>query len=211
MSPIPSWIELYSERVKACQGDLTNLDLVLREASVPMILVDDERRYLYANPPALSLFGKTLEQLRELHIDDLVPDHSRHLMQAGWERLMSSQYVMGHEIARPDASFDGFSYFGVANVLPGRHVVAFAAADDPPEQPDPLSQPIGGPRTERLTSREREVLALAAGGLNGPAIASELVLTTATVRTHFTNIYRKLDVSDRAGAVAKAMRLGLIE
>jgi ATP/maltotriose-dependent transcriptional regulator MalT len=54
------------------------------------------------------------------------------------------------------------------------------------------------------------VLELAAGGLNGPGIAKALVLSTATVRTHFGHIYRKLEVTDRAGAVAKAMRLGLI-
>ena len=41
-------------------------------------------------------------------------------------------------------------------------------------------------------------------------IAEELVLSRATVRTHFENIYSKLDVRDRAGAVGKAMRLGLI-
>lgn len=210
MSPIPSWIEVYAERVQACRGDLTKLDLVLREASVPMILVDDERRYLYANPPALSLFGKTLEQLRELRIDDLSPDYRRHLMLAGWERLMASQYVMGHEIARADAMFEGFSYFGVANVLPGRHVVAFAAADAQPEVPAPELQ-MRVPIAKVLTPRELEVLALASRGLNGPAIADALVLTSATVRTHFTNIYRKLDVGDRAAAVAKAMRLGLIQ
>jgi ATP/maltotriose-dependent transcriptional regulator MalT len=41
-------------------------------------------------------------------------------------------------------------------------------------------------------------------------IARELVVSAATVRTHFEHIYAKLGVSDRAGAVAKAMRLGLI-
>ena len=53
------------------------------------------------------------------------------------------------------------------------------------------------------------MLELAADGLNGPLIARELVLSTATVRTHFAHIYRKLGVPDRAAAVAKAMRLGL--
>ena len=54
------------------------------------------------------------------------------------------------------------------------------------------------------------MLELSADGLNGPAIAKALVLSTATVRTHFGHIYTKLEVTDRAAAVAKAMRLGLI-
>ena len=54
-------------------------------------------------------------------------------------------------------------------------------------------------------------MALAAQGLNGPAIADELVVSPATVRTHFGNIYEKLGVGSRSAAVAKAMRLGLID
>ncbi len=87
-------------------------------------------------------------------------------------------------------------------------MVAFA----PPDWPDGAAPRPTAPEPAQgrlLTPREVEVLELAAGGLTGPDIASELVLTPATVRTHFTNIYRKLDVSDRAAAVAKAMRLGL--
>jgi ATP/maltotriose-dependent transcriptional regulator MalT len=62
-----------------------------------------------------------------------------------------------------------------------------------------------------LTPREIEVLALAADGLSGPELARGLVLSPTTVNTHFKNIYEKLDVRNRAAAVAKAMRLGLIE
>jgi DNA-binding CsgD family transcriptional regulator len=61
-----------------------------------------------------------------------------------------------------------------------------------------------------LTPRERDVLQLAADGLSSPSIAERLSVSQATVRTHFGHIYLKLDVSSRAGAVAKAMRLGLI-
>lgn len=61
-----------------------------------------------------------------------------------------------------------------------------------------------------LTPRERDVLQLAADDLTAPGIAQELSLSPATVNTHFGHIYVKLDVNSRAGAVAKAMRLGLI-
>lgn len=61
-----------------------------------------------------------------------------------------------------------------------------------------------------MSRRELEVLELAARGLTAKGIASELVLSTGTVRTHLRNIYAKLGVHDRAAAVANALRQGLI-
>ena len=61
-----------------------------------------------------------------------------------------------------------------------------------------------------LSARELEVLQLAAQGLSGPMIAERLVIGSATVKTHFEHIYEKLGVTDRAAAVAEAMRQGLI-
>jgi PAS domain S-box-containing protein len=62
-----------------------------------------------------------------------------------------------------------------------------------------------------LTPRELEVLQLAAFGESTKQIAELLVLSPATVKTHFGNIYARLGVADRAAAVAKAVRLGLVE
>jgi DNA-binding NarL/FixJ family response regulator len=61
-----------------------------------------------------------------------------------------------------------------------------------------------------LTPRERDVLQLAADGMLAPEIANQLGVRRATVHTHFSNIYAKLKVRSRAGAVANAIRLGLI-
>ncbi|MEA2418588.1 MAG: two-component system, NtrC family, sensor kinase, partial [Thermoleophilaceae bacterium] len=61
-----------------------------------------------------------------------------------------------------------------------------------------------------LSPRELEVLQLAAEGNTGPRIAEQLFVEPATVKTHFEHIYEKLGVSDRAAAVAQALRRGLI-
>lgn len=61
-----------------------------------------------------------------------------------------------------------------------------------------------------LSGREGEVLQLLAGGASAPDIAARLHLSTATVKTHLHNLYEKLEVSDRAAAVAEGMRRGLI-
>jgi two-component system nitrate/nitrite response regulator NarL len=62
-----------------------------------------------------------------------------------------------------------------------------------------------------LTSREVEVLRLLAEGRTAARIGDELHLSEATVTTHLHNLYEKLGVSDRAAAVATAMRWGLLE
>jgi len=62
-----------------------------------------------------------------------------------------------------------------------------------------------------LTPRERDVLAGLVRGQSAPAIGADLHVSTATVKTHLKTLYEKLGVSDRAAAVAEAMRRGLIE
>lgn len=65
-------------------------------------------------------------------------------------------------------------------------------------------------RPSPLTARELEVLTLAAEGLARPKIAEQLSISSATVKTHLEHIYKKLEVSDRTAAAAKALRAGLI-
>lgn len=62
-----------------------------------------------------------------------------------------------------------------------------------------------------LSPREHEVLGLVAEGLSAPDIAARLQLGTTTIKTHLQAIYEKLGVADRAAAVAKAMRCGILE
>lgn len=62
-----------------------------------------------------------------------------------------------------------------------------------------------------ITEREREALRLTADGLSASQVGAELHLSAATVKTDLGSVYEKLGVSDRAAAVAKAIRLGLLE
>jgi DNA-binding CsgD family transcriptional regulator len=62
-----------------------------------------------------------------------------------------------------------------------------------------------------LTPRQIEIIQLAADGLSAHETAKRLTISPATVKTHLQNMYPKLEVSDRAAAVATAMRLGLID
>jgi DNA-binding NarL/FixJ family response regulator len=77
-------------------------------------------------------------------------------------------------------------------------------------QPD-LDALDGATKTERhgLTNREVEILRLLATGATNRNIADELVLSEKTVARHVSNIFGKLDVSNRAAATAWAHRRGL--
>jgi DNA-binding NarL/FixJ family response regulator len=62
-----------------------------------------------------------------------------------------------------------------------------------------------------LTEREREVLALVARGLSNSEIASELVISPATAKTHVSRVMMKLGARDRAQLVVIAYETGLVQ
>jgi DNA-binding NarL/FixJ family response regulator len=61
----------------------------------------------------------------------------------------------------------------------------------------------------QLTTREREVLDLIAGGLSNQQIAERLVLSPKTVRNNVSSVFAKLQVADRAQAIVRAREAGL--
>jgi DNA-binding CsgD family transcriptional regulator len=121
------------------------------------------------------------------HVRRLCIEHYRGALRGERSRFAFSSYGLGYQVdAIPTRDGNG-------------DIIAVLALARPAE-----------PRPNVLTAREREILQLAADGLSGPEIAQVLVVSPGTVKTHFQNIYAKLGVSERAGAVAKALRQGLI-
>jgi DNA-binding NarL/FixJ family response regulator len=81
-----------------------------------------------------------------------------------------------------------------------------------PPPPLPSPQIVTPPITpvEELTERELEVLALMAEGKTDKQIAGALNIAESTAKNHVSNILGKLNVPNRAGAVAAGYELGLI-
>ena len=76
---------------------------------------------------------------------------------------------------------------------------------------DEISARPSKPAADDLTERELDVLRLIARGLKNRDIASELVLSEKTVKTHVSNILSKLHLSDRTQAAIYALREGLAQ
>ena len=78
----------------------------------------------------------------------------------------------------------------------------------------PAGPPAGAtdpalPAAPSLTDRERSILSAVASGMTTAAISRDLWISEHTIKFHLTNIYRKLGVANRAGAVRYALEHGI--
>ncbi len=201
-----------AEAALAARGDEAWLRRVLSQSRIPMMLVDDERRYVDVNLALRLAFRLRRDQMQGLAIEDLAAPEWRPRVEQVWTRLTETGSVAGTGVVASPAG-DRFEvvYCAVANVLPALHVAALAPAAWREDEFGELPTEVPAAPAAPLTPREVEVLQLASNGYSGPKIAEELVISLGTVRKHFENVYAKLGVSDRAAAVARVLRLGLID
>jgi DNA-binding CsgD family transcriptional regulator len=138
----------------------------------------------------------------------------RRLSETSWARRPEGA-ALGLEsgIAVPAVGDDGpvaaLAFYSFEPVEPGPRIVE-GLADVAAELGRFLTRHRGRLEPRTLSGREVDVLQLAAEGCTGPEIAERLRVSPSTVKTHFENLYEKLGVGDRAAAVARALRTGLI-
>ncbi|GIK39986.1 MAG: LuxR family transcriptional regulator [Chloroflexota bacterium] len=90
-------------------------------------------------------------------------------------------------------------------------LAALGAAERVADPKSALREARQSTLAEPLTERELEVLHLLTTGLSTHDIATKLIITPTTLKTHLRNIYAKLEVNSRAEAMVKAKALNLFE
>jgi DNA-binding NarL/FixJ family response regulator len=106
---------------------------------------------------------------------------------------------------RPAELVDAIRVVAGGNALLAPAAVARLLDRFADERVDARELPIGS-----LTEREEQILRLLAGGLSNGEIAETLVVSETTVKTHVSNLLRKLGVRDRVQAVIAAYDAGLV-
>ena len=177
---------------------IRELDGLLARSPIAMLLADDARRYVDANDAACALLGLDRAALLDAGVDGLTPPALRGSVPALWERFLAQASMHGvYELTDASGQPIRVTYLAIAAVLPGRHLSCLLTA-----------RRADTPGT--LTSRERDVVALAAQGLTSREIAHTLSLSRATVETHFRGAVKRMTARNRAHAVALALTRGEI-
>ena len=181
---------------------------VFKRTANPMLLANDDRRYVDGNDAALKLLGVSVDELRRMRIDDITADEMRPQVPEMWRDFMARGAMTGsYRVQCPDGRRVDVEFSATANVAPGVNLSIFLLTDldDPTLVDDGAVAP-----SKVLTSREREVLSLAADGATSREIATRLLVAHETARTHMRNAMLKLGARTRAHAIAIALSRGEI-
>jgi DNA-binding CsgD family transcriptional regulator len=181
---------------------------VFRASLVPMLVVDDERRYRAANRAACLLMRMPEAEIVKLRHDDLIAPERRPAMRERFQRLLDAGTLIGTtDFALPDGTILSVDFGAIARIAPERNLSVFLPAG---WDRDAVTRAATPPAHAELTEREHEVLHLVAMGVPVDQIATQLYLSAHTVRTHIRNARIKLGASSRAHAIALAFRAGLL-
>jgi DNA-binding CsgD family transcriptional regulator len=180
----------------------------------PMLIADDQRRWVAGNAAACELLGIAQEEVSWHTMDDFTPLSERSRLKEQWAAFLASGAAEGrYQLYVPDREPFPVEFGAIANVLPARHLALFIA---PEEEGSEAHEEGWTPRPAvhagrlALTKREREVMRLAASGGQSGDMAERLFLSPETVKSHMQNAMRKLGAHTRAHAVAIALVSGQI-
>ena len=161
-------------------------DVVLMDVKMPGRNGIDATRQIVSRNPAIAVLVLTMYE------DD---DSVFAAMRAGARGYLLKGADQDDVLRAISAVAAGEAIFGPAIA---ERLMAYFAAGSAAAHPFP-----------ELTERERDVVELIARGRTNAAIAAELSLALKTVQNHVSNVFTKLQVTDRSGAVIKAREAGL--
>ena len=164
---------------------------LIDEAQVAVVVADDDRRYVHANPAACDLLAVSREELIGMRVEEITGTPAEESLEA-WMRFREAGVLVGTFPIPSPVGPRNVPFISVADVSPGRHLAIFL-----PERWERDWQP--------LSRREREVVALVAGGATGREVGEALSVTAATVETHIRNAMRRLGARNRSHLVTLAI------
>jgi PAS domain S-box-containing protein len=173
-----------------------------------MVIADDQRRYVAANPAACLLLRLPEEEVLGRRIEELTPPENRSQIEALWDAFIEDGVQEGtFELLMPDGARVTVEYSATANVEPGRHlsILMFPPGNGQAPARERTREPRG-----LLTKREREILGMVAMGRGSTWIAAELGVSASTVETHVRHCLDKLGARNRAHAIALGLLAGEI-
>lgn len=178
----------------------------------PMLVADDQRRYIAVNDAACNLLRRTREELLSGGIEDVTPPENLEGMEEAWNAFLTAGSLVGsYEVVTGDGRRVEVEYNATANVLPGRHLTIFVVhPEGQREVVEPAMDEIGPESVPALSPREVQVLEQLALGFRGTEIAEALGISPDTVRVHVRNAMRKLGARTRAQAIGIAMSKGIV-
>ena len=188
--PLLSDVEAMRRLLDELAARARALEVVLDRLPVAALVLDDEGRLLTMNRPARDLFGGEA-------ISSRVQEIARTALQEGTESEAREVALPGSRALRlravPALVGDG----GAEGERPS--VVFLVLADRPPEvDTGAIAKSFALTRTEALVTR------LVAQGATNREAADQLGISTETVRSHLSSIFRKTGVANRAALVALA-------
>jgi PAS domain S-box-containing protein len=182
--------------------------LVFRRSSNAILLVDDQRRIVEVNDPALALVARSRAELIGKSIVQVIDPSERAESAREWQAFLhAGEYVGARDLLRADGSAVAIDFAARLADVDGRRLAIYVMlATDGPATGASWPAPRASRSSSRpLTGREREVVTLIAMGRETSQIAQELHVSSETVRTHVRNAMAKLGAHTRAQLVAIAL------
>lgn len=199
----------------------TRLRTALERSRHPMLIADDQRRWVTGNAAACELLGIERDEIPWRTMDDFTAPNERKRLEEQWGAFLSSGGAEGwYQLYVPDRGPVPVEFSATANVLPARHLSVFIPPDEASTSAQATSAldrevtwapvAVEGRGRLQLSEREREIMTLVASGLQSGDIAERLFLSPETVKSHVHNALGKLGAHTRAHAVAIALVTGQI-
>jgi ATP/maltotriose-dependent transcriptional regulator MalT len=174
---------------------------MLDRSSLVLQMLDDgkvkERELLHILAERGELTPTTAAMRTSLTVDE-ASKMLQKLAQKGHLKLRVEDGIMAYALRERDR-----------HEIPGK----VSAPLEPESESDGAPRRLGAPQQldDPLSEREREVLNLLASGRTSSEIARDLFISVGTIKYHTGNIYRKLDIKNRAEALARARELKMIQ